>query len=191
MTADLPLYIEISPLLAMPLAGIGRFVVRLIENLASRTSMRLVNLAGVELSASLHLSDTLPYGREIRVTRNELPAVDADLNTWVRRLLQSDNYSLDTCYARQCSGLFTLLRPPERHFRREVCILYDLTPLILPWTHVPEIRKQFGKFFAGTSNLCDKALAISESTKADASWLCAIPTDNVSVSYPGPSLCVQ
>ena len=186
-----PLYIEISPLLATPLAGIGRFVARLIENLASRTSMRLVNLAGVELSASLKLSSALPYGREIRVTDNDLPPVGADLDLWVRRLLRRDRYNLDSHSARHCPGVFTMLRPSERYFRREVCILYDFTPVILPWAHVPEIRNEFGRFFAETSSLCDKAVAISEATKGDAAWLCAIPTDDVSVSYPGPSLCVQ
>lgn len=191
MSSASPLYIEISPLLAGPLAGIGRFVVRLIENLARRTPLHLVNLVGSDLATSLKLSNALPYGREIRVTNNDLPAVGANLDLWVRRLFKFHHYNVDFKSARQCPGVFTMLRPSERHFGREVCILYDFTPLILPWTHVPEIRNQFGRFFAETSSLCDKAVAISEATKADASWLCAIPNDDVIVCYPGPSLCVQ
>jgi glycosyltransferase involved in cell wall biosynthesis len=46
-------------------------------------------------------------------------------------------------------------------------------------------------FFAQTSALCDKAIAISRSTRADARWLCALPQEDVVVSYPGPSLCVH
>src|SRR5205807_868553 len=90
-----------------------------------------------------------------------------------------------------CAGVFTLLRPPERHFRRELSILYDFTPLILPWTHVPDTCEHFGIFFSKSSGLCDKAVAISQSTKADADWLCAIPNEDVVVGYPGPSLCVK
>lgn len=190
-SSDNPLYIEISPLLGSPLAGIGRFVARLIETLSRLTPLHLVNLAGDDLAASLKLSNALPYAREIRVTDNDLPAIGADLDLWVRRLLQCRHHNLDFQSAGQCPGLFTMLRPSERHFRREVCILYDFTPVILPRTHVPEIRNQFGRFFAETSRLCDKAVAISESTKADATWLCAIPKDDVIVSYPGPSLCVE
>lgn len=188
MSSNLPLYIEISPLLASPLAGIGRFVARLIETLSRLTPLRLVNLAQ---GRGLKLSGALPYGREIRVTDNDCPTVGADLDLWVRRLLQCPNHSLDFYAARLCPGVFTMLRPSERYFGREVCILYDFTPLILPWTHVPEIRNQFGRFFAETSRLCDKAVAISEATKADASWLCAIPSNDVIVGYPGPSLCRQ
>jgi glycosyltransferase involved in cell wall biosynthesis len=191
MSSDSPLYIEISPLLGSPLAGIGRFVARLIETLSRLTPLHLVNLAEGDLAASLKLSKALPYGREIHVTANDLPAIGADLDLWVRRLLQYRHHDLDFHSARQCPGVFTMLRPSERHFGREICILYDFTPLILPWTHVPAIRDQFGSFFSETSSLCNKAVAISESTKADASWLCAMPNDDVIVSYPGPSLCVQ
>jgi glycosyltransferase involved in cell wall biosynthesis len=191
MSSYNPLYIEISPLLASPLAGIGRFAARLIESLSRLTPLRLVNLAGDDLAASLKLSNALRYGQEIRMTDNNLPAVGADLDLWVRWLLQRRHHNLDFQSAGQCPGLFTMLRPSERHFRREVCILYDFTPVILPRTHVLEIRNQFGRFFSETSRLCDKAVAISESTKADASWLCAIPKDDVIVSYPGPSLCVE
>lgn len=191
MSLDSPLYIEISPLLAKPLAGIGRFVARLIESLSRLTPLRLVNLIGGDPAVSIELSNALPYGREIRVTDNNLPAVGADLDLWVSTLLQCRHHNLDFQSAGQCPGLFTMLRPSERHFGREVCILYDFTPLILPWAHVPEIRNQFGRFFAETSSLCDKAVAISEATKADASWLCALPEDDVIVGYPGPSLCVH
>lgn len=181
------LYMEVSPLLASPLAGIGRFVARLVEALSQVAPLHLVNLA----SEDLKLSGALPYGKEIRVSFDDLPEVGSDLDLWVRRLLQRDHYDHDFQLASELPGVFTLLRPAERHFRREVCILYDFTPLVLPWTHLPEIRTEFGKFFAVTSNLCEKAVAISEATKNDAKWLCAIPTENVVVGYPGPSLCTH
>lgn len=191
MSTDSPIYVEISPLLASPLAGIGRFVARLIEALSRLKTLHLVNLADRDLTEGLKLSNALPNGREIRLTANDLPVIGADLDLWVRRLLRRQHYDLDFGAALQCPGVFTMLRPSKRQFGREVCILYDFTPVILPWTHVPEIRNRFGRYFAETSSLCDKAIAISEATKADASWLCAIPNEDVIVGYPGPSLCVQ
>lgn len=191
MLSSSSLYIEVSPLLASPLAGIGRYVARLIEALSRLTPLHLVNLAGGNLTESLKLSNALPHCQEIRFPLNGVPPIGADLDRWVRRLLQYTHYNFDRESAKQCSGVFAMLRPAERYFGREVCILYDFTPLILPWAHVPEIRNEFGRFFAETSNLCDKAVAISESTKSDASWLCSIPNDDVIVGYPGPSLCVQ
>src|SRR5262249_28043564 len=32
---------------------------------------------------------------------------------------------------------------------------------------------------------------ISEATRSDAGWLCAVPPEDVVVGYPGPSLCVR
>lgn len=191
MTPDNPIYLEISPLLASPLAGIGRFVARLIEALSRLKALHVVNLADSDLSARLKLSNALPYGREIRLTTSDLPEIGADLDLWVRRLLKRHQYDVDFEAASRLPGVFTMLRPSKRQFGREVCIFYDFTPVILPWTHVPEICSQFGRYFEETSSLCDKAVAISEATKADANWLSAIPADDVIVGYPGPSLCVQ
>src|SRR5207237_2754585 len=88
-------------------------------------------------------------------------------------------------------GLYTMLRPHERHFRREICLLHDFTPVLMPEYHVAETREHFGKLFADSAALCDKLVANSRSTGADASWLCHASPDNVIVCYPGPTLCVQ
>src|SRR5262249_3183445 len=79
---------------------------------------------------------------------------------------------------------------PDRHFGRELGIFYDFTPLLLPWTHAPLTRQSFGVFFTQTAKLYDKVIAISESTKSDASWLTPLADEDVVVGYPGPSLCV-
>ncbi len=41
-----PLYLDIYPLLAKHLTGIGRFVARLVESLARLTSVRLITTIG-------------------------------------------------------------------------------------------------------------------------------------------------
>jgi glycosyltransferase involved in cell wall biosynthesis len=84
-----------------------------------------------------------------------------------------------------------MVRPGERHFRRELGLLYDFTPLLMPDQHVPETRAHMGNFFTNHAGLCDKLVAISRCTKADAAWLCTRPAEDVVCCYPGPSLCVR
>lgn len=187
-----PLYVEISPLLNRKLlTGIGRFACRLVEALARYAPLRLVNTIGGDHARSMRLSTALPPGYEIPVTASDIPPADHDVARWARRLVQRRLRPHDPDLASRCGGVYTLLRPDTRHFRREVGILYDFTPVIVPWAHVPETKHHFGRLFAQTAGLLDGAIAISRSTKADARWLCALPNERIEVSYPGPSLCVH
>src|SRR5262249_44509924 len=71
-----------------------------------------------------------------------------------------------------------------------LCLLHDFTPLIMPKAHVRETREHFGALFSENAALCDKLVANSQSTKADAAWLSSVPAENVVVCYPGPTLCL-
>jgi glycosyltransferase involved in cell wall biosynthesis len=186
-----PIYVEASSLLNKRLTGIGRFVARLLEALTRRTSVRLVTTIQAEQARSLKLSTAFLCGQEITLTTADLPAADHDVGLWARRLLRRPRCRHDLQVSSRYPGLYTMLRPPERHFRRELCLLYDFTPLTVPWAHTADTRESYGIFFAESSGLCDKAVAISQSTKADARSLCALPEKDVVVGYPGPSLCVQ
>jgi len=186
-----PLYVEVSPLLTPHLTGIGRFVARLVEALARRSPLRLVNTIQADLARSMRLSTALPCGQEIAVNPGDLPGADRDIEAWRKELLRLPHARHDAELASRSAGLFTLLRPATRHFSCEISILYDFTPLLVPWAHVPETREHFGIFFTQSSRLADKAVAISRSTQADASWLCSLPAEDVVVAYPGPSLCAR
>jgi len=186
-----PLYLDICPLLGRHLTGIGRFVARLVEALARLTPLRLVTTIGGKHARSVNLSGALLCGQEILVSGEDLTAADGDVAGWARQLCRRQRYRHDERRAKHSPGIFTALRPRERHFRRELGILYDFTPLVLPWTHTPDTRREYGAFFAKHAQLFDKTLAISSATKADAGWLCALAADDVVVGYPGPSLCVH
>jgi glycosyltransferase involved in cell wall biosynthesis len=192
-TADWPepLYIEISPLLVKQLTGIGRFVARLIEALARLTSLRLINTIEGEQAESMRLSNALPCDQEILVSRASLPAADGDLRSWSQHLFYCPRQPLDRIMARRSAAIYTMLRPDTRYFRRELAILYDFTPMVLPWAHVKETRSQFGRLFTSGALLCDNVIAISRSTKHDASWMCSADAEQVVVGYPGPSLCLD
>jgi glycosyltransferase involved in cell wall biosynthesis len=186
-----PLYLDICPLLGKHLTGIGRFVARLVEGLARLTPLRLITTIGGKHARSVNLSGALLCGQEIHITGADLPAADGDVGGWARQLCRRPRHRHDERQARRSTGVFTALRPRERHFRRELGIFYDFTPLVLPWTHTPHTCREYGAFFANHAKLFDKAVAISAATKADAGWLSALPCNDVVVGYPGPSLCVH
>lgn len=188
---DTPLYVEVSSLLARHLTGIGRFVARLLEALAPLTQLRLVTYVDKYTAWSSKLAAPLLVGREVVVDGTGLRRADEDLTRWVRRLLRLPQRSHDRGLAGRCPGLYTLLRPPERHFGRELAVLYDFTPALLPWTHQNDTCLCFGSFFSDRARACDKLVAISHSTRADARWLCPVPQEDVVVGYPGPSMCVR
>lgn len=180
-----PLYIEISPLFTTCLTGIGRFVARLIGAVAQRTPVCLVRI-----SPDSGRSTAMRRGKRSAsriITAADLPPATMNLQRWQRELLRlSRPYDAGT--DAEGVGLFTWLRPPGRYFQRELGVFYDFTPLIMPWVHAPSTVQAFRTFFARDPGY-HKALAISESTKADARWLSRMCQDDVVVAYPGPSLC--
>jgi glycosyltransferase involved in cell wall biosynthesis len=185
------MYVEISPLLVRQMTGIGRFVARLVESLSRLTPLRLVNTIQGELADNMRLSNALPCGQEIIVPRGSLPPADGDVFRWARKLIHGPRKAHDVALARRSAAIYTMLRPPERHFRHEMAILYDFTPLVLPWAHVDETKVQFGRLFCESALSCDHMIAISQATKQDAGWMCTAPNERVVVGYPGPSLCVN
>ncbi len=182
------LAVEISPLLSPVQTGIARFSGRLVAALSRETSLRLFTTISRYEVAALGLRRGIVAGEEIAAPRGGFCGSD-DLETWVCDLLQRTHRAGDAGNPRDGACLYLQLRPDERRFAREVCILYDFTPLILPATHLPETRDTFGRFFSSGIARSDKAVAISQSTRADAEWLCPLPADDVTVAYPGPSLC--
>src|SRR5262249_54764429 len=154
-----PLYVEVSPLLGRHLAGIGRFAARLIEALARLTPLRLINTIQGEHARNMRLSRVLRCGQEIALTDMELPSADSDLARWVRRLFYRRPQRHDTRLAERCAVLYTMLRPPQRHFRRELCLLHDFTPVLMPDYHVAETREHFSALFTQTAALRDQLVA--------------------------------
>ena len=88
-------------------------------------------------------------------------------------------------------SLWTCTRPTERNFSFEVSVLHDFTPLVVPWTHSEETRRNFQFFFGKALMSSDAAIAVSHNTKADAGWLCDMPQERVVVAHSGPTICVE
>ena len=166
------IFVDVSPLADRHLTGIGRYTARLALALAARGPTRF-------FSGAL---EVLPPG-------GLGWSQDQDLSRWGRRLWRGWRRTLRNLPARSL-GLYCYLRPEHRTFPVEASVLYDFTPLIVPRTHTETTREELQGFIAKTLPASDFALAISRSTKADASWLSDFDPDRIVVAGSGPSLCV-
>jgi glycosyltransferase involved in cell wall biosynthesis len=182
-----PLYVEIFPLLVPKLTGVGRFAARLLQKLSAWAPLCLTTF--VDRRAARVHELRMAEGQQIDVELGALCDVGDDLNAWVDQLFRRRREPYDSSSAARHTGLYLWRRPHERRFGRELGVFYDFTPLVVPWSHTPLLCASFHRSI-GASRLCDKLLAISQSTRADAAWLSDVPQDDVVVAYPGPSQCL-
>lgn len=187
MTA--PIYLEVFPLLVPKLTGIGRFSCRLVQALNRLAPLRLTTFLDPRTQLVHELNRDLMRGQEIEIGVGEVTETAANLTDWVLELCRRPKRAYDEAEAQRHTGIYTWTRPTERRFGREIGIFYDFTPLIVPWSHTAGLREGFHRQVTATA-MCEKVLAISQCTKADASWLSAVEEQNIEVAYPGPSQCL-
>ncbi len=166
-------YIDANPFADRHLTGIGRYTARIALALGRRMPLRFFS-NGQELFPPPELSW----------------AADQDLGQFGRKLWKSPREKLADP-PRGSVGIFPCLRPIERQFDREISILHDFTPQVVPATHSEKTRGMFFGFYAKSLLSSDAALAVSHSTRADASWLTGFPQERITVCHSGPSLCVD
>jgi len=167
-----PVYFDANPLSDRHLTGIGRYEARLALAMAAHRPVRFFKQNELVMPpADLSWSQ------------------DQDLGEWARTLMTGERVPFSQP-PQGSIGIWPLLRPIERTFDREVTILHDLTPLILPQTHKQETRSHFQGLCARAITSSDIALAVSHSTASDASWLAEIDPSRIVVAHSGPSLCV-
>ena len=128
-------------------------------------------------------------GQEIHAPSDLNWSQDQDLAQWSRRVWRGNRTPLTNVPANSI-GLYCTLRPLHRTFPFEVSVLHDFSPYTVPDTHLETTRQLFGGFFALALPKSDRAIAVSESTKADAAWLSPMDPTKIIVAPSGPSLCV-
>lgn len=177
MSSGRTVFVDVNPLAETHLTGIGRYTARLGLALA-RVLGRPPRFTSMD--------------QEVLAPANLDWSRDQDLARWARRVWRGVRVPLNSVTIPSDSlAVFPCLREPVRRFPFEVSVLHDFTPLIVPWTHSRRTIEQFQRFFGRDLLHSDAALADSESTKSDASWLCDLDPTRVTVAYPGPSLCVE
>lgn len=166
-------FVDANPLADRHLTGIGRYTARIALALAARGPVRFFS-----------------NGQEILPPADLNWAPDQDLGVWGRRVWKGPRAPLGLAPA-ESVGIYPCLRPIERQFPFEVSILHDFTPQIVPHTHSEATRQKFQGFYARSLLSSDLALAVSHSTKADASWLSPFDQTRIVVAHSGPSVCVE
>ncbi len=167
-----PVYFDANPLSDGHLTGIGRYSARLALAMATRRPVKF-----------------FAKDREVVPPSGMDWSQDQDLGTWARKLWRGGRKPLGSPPPGSV-GVWPMLRPTERTFDREVSVIHDLTPQLLPHTHKAITRSHFMGLCAEAIRSSDVALAVSDSTAADASWLTAIDPARIVVAHSGPSLCV-
>jgi glycosyltransferase involved in cell wall biosynthesis len=193
-----PIYVEVFPLLAPRMTGVGRFSARLIEAINRLAPLRLTTFIDPRSARVHRLATDLARGQEIALEIGELAAANEnsadpaanDLGQWARSVCGRPKHAFDAETAQRNTGIYTWARSSERRFGREIGIFYDFTPLIVSRTHTAGLCEGFHRQ-VHASQFCEKVLAISHSTRADAAWLSPVPSDDVVVAYPGPSQCLD
>ncbi|WZO99728.1 glycosyltransferase family 1 protein [Isosphaeraceae bacterium EP7] len=169
-----PIYIEASVFEATQVTGIARYTARLAMALGQRWPVRFFIFATGE--------QVIP-GPDLTWSH------DQDLNDWTRIVREAPRRPLATP-PKDSIGLFCAHRPDWKIFDREVSVLHDFAPLIVPDTCTELTRIAFRTYFADALPLSDLVMADSHSTKADAAWLSSVEPERVVTAYPGPSMCV-
>ena len=170
---DATVFVDAGPFSYARLTGLSRYTARLALALAKRVPVR-------------YFCD----GHELIPPAGLDRSQDQDLARWARRVWRSPRRPLGPAPG-DSLGLYCTLRPIERRFPFEASVLHDFSPYTVPQTHLETTRERFGAFFTRTLPLSDVAIAVSESTKADAAWLSPMDPARIVVAHSGPSLCVE
>jgi glycosyltransferase involved in cell wall biosynthesis len=171
--ARAPLYIAADALTAKEMTGIGRYLGLLIQHLARSTEICL-----------------LTRRAEIPVNADNLPRWGGDLYAWRDALLRLPHRRRNRARVQDAACVYPFLSPGKRRFTREVAIVHDLSPLIVPGVAVDPLREAFFTYCRRHLPRLDGILCDSEATRADVAWLTGIDAATITVAYPGPSLCV-
>jgi glycosyltransferase involved in cell wall biosynthesis len=181
---------DVTSLFGAQLTGIGRHVARMVDSVARLAPLRLITQLPRRQAQRSVPGASLNRCTEIHLSPDDLPISAGDLHAWRRRLL------CRPAGPRRDGGggaiVHTFMRsPPAPGYAREIGILYDFTPLVVPATHREDVRRAFAAFCENDLPKHDAFLAISEATRFDAEWIGGVDRGRIRVAYPGPSQCVE
>jgi glycosyltransferase involved in cell wall biosynthesis len=156
------------------MTGIGRYVALLIPHLSRATELCLLTPTG-----------------EIPVNARTLPRRVPDLYAWRDALLRLPQQPPYRAGVRAGVCVYPFLNPAERRFTREIGIVHDLTPLIVPGVADLGLREAFVTYCRRQLRDLDGILCTSQATRADVAWLTGMDATTLAMAYAGPSLCAS
>jgi len=171
------LIIDLSPLTSLPVTGIGKILVGLIEELKDRNDVRLSYIA-------LVARGLLPQLRS-RYPGLHAPAIPARFSKSALRLIQSLGIPIEA-FCPKADGVVSadwLCLPSRRG--KSIAIVADATPLTNPQWQRKENIDLFARRLASIKRNADLVVAISQSTRRDLIQSAKIDAERIMVAYPG------
>jgi len=173
------LVIDVSPLTSLPVTGIGKILVGLIEELKGRDDVRPSYFA-------LVARGLLPQLRS-RYPGLHAPAIPARLSKRALRMIQGLGIPIET-FCPKADGVVSadwLCLPSRRG--KSIAIVADATPLTNPQWQRKENIDLFARRLASIKRNADLVVAISESTRNDLINTVKLDAERIMVAYPGVS----
>ncbi len=185
-----PVYIDISTMLTKEMTGIGRYVTHLVHALSRSTEVRLIAPFPQSQHGGSSQPSIPPGPQEIVLKANSILQPWADLGAWRDAVLQQPKQPHSEAHARHCACIFPWLKLPWNRFGREIGIIHDLSPFIMPHTATAEVRQNFLNYLHLIPRH-DAIVCVSKATRRDVAWLTGIDSSALHVAYNGPSVCVN
>ena len=171
------LIIDVSPLTSLPVTGIGKILVGLIDELRDRNDVRLSYFA-------LVARGLLPQLRS-RYPGLHAPAIPACFSKIVPRLIQRLGIPIET-FCPQADGFVSadwLCLPSRRG--KSIAVVADATPLTDPQWQRKENIDLFARRLNSIKRYADLVVAISKSTRNDLIQSAKLDAERIMVAYPG------
>jgi glycosyltransferase involved in cell wall biosynthesis len=181
-------YVEATPLFDPEPTGISRYCAGLLHWLRRSTEVRV----------PAPLTAREPDWEIVLHRDSPLPDV-GNFDAWRRAFLQLPRRPRDPSHRERSPVVLTFWEPRDRRFGREVCIVHDLTPLVVQHDLMPRVvqgvpwdalRAAFASYCQEVLPRAEAIVCDSHATRDDLAWLTTgIDPERVTVAYPGLSLC--
>jgi glycosyltransferase involved in cell wall biosynthesis len=171
------LVIDVSPLTSLPVTGIGKILVGLIDELRDRDDVRLSYFA-------LVARGLLPQLRS-RYHGLHAPEIPARFSKKALRMIQGLGIPIEA-FCPKADGIISadwLCLPSRRG--KSIAIVADATPLTDPLWQKKETIDLFIRRLTSIKRNADLVVAISQSTRRDLIHSANIDSERIMVAYPG------
>ncbi|OGY20882.1 MAG: hypothetical protein A3A65_02795 [Candidatus Chisholmbacteria bacterium RIFCSPLOWO2_01_FULL_49_14] len=171
------LVIDVSPLTSLPVTGIGKILVGLIEELKGRDDVRLSYFA-------LVARGLLPQLRS-RYHGLHAPEIPARFSKRALRMIQGLGIPIEA-FCPKADGIISadwLCLPSRRG--KSIAVVADTTPLTDPQWQRQENIDLFARRLDSIKRNADLVVAISQSTRRDLIQSAKIDAERIMVAYPG------
>ncbi len=173
-------YIEVTPLKDKYYTGIPVVALNIASYFANKYGNKVRFLVGMQVLRNDRVLEIFKSGSVEKILR----IFSENFGEYVEDHVKKSLEGLPT----DCRkiGLYTFLRSTNEHlFDREIQLMYDLTPVVVPEFHGHDVRVRVCTKLNQDKKYSDYFVCISDATAKDLETYFDVPKDRMAVSYPG------